>query len=85
MSSSAKGCIIHCDPVGTTIAAIIALLVCSDGQRVSAKDAFTLFENNTGWSNSELTLAVFFLHLITSRRLGISPGFYFADVDANWM
>ncbi|KAH9179591.1 amino acid/polyamine transporter I [Lactarius sanguifluus] len=38
--------------VGTTIAAIIALLVCSDGQRVSAKDAFTLFENNTGWSNN---------------------------------
>lgn len=38
--------------IGTTIAAIIALLVCSDGQRVSAKDAFTLFENNTGWSNN---------------------------------
>lgn len=38
--------------VGTTIAAVIALLVCSKGQRVSAKDAFTKFENNTGWSNN---------------------------------
>ncbi|KAI9467111.1 amino acid transporter [Lactarius psammicola] len=47
-----NGRITHCDPVGTTLAAIIALLVCSDGQRVSAKDAFTLFENNTGWSNN---------------------------------
>ncbi|TDL19592.1 amino acid transporter [Rickenella mellea] len=39
--------------VGTTIAAIIALLVCSGnkGERVSTKDAFTLFENNTGWDN----------------------------------
>jgi amino acid permease (GABA permease) len=38
--------------VGTTVAAIIVLIVCSGSQRVSAKDAFTLFENNTGWSNS---------------------------------
>ncbi|OBZ70417.1 putative amino-acid permease PB24D3.02c [Grifola frondosa] len=38
--------------VGTTIAAIIALLVCSGDQKVSTKDAFTLFENNTGWSNN---------------------------------
>ncbi|CAL1699917.1 unnamed protein product [Somion occarium] len=39
--------------VGTTIAAIVALLVCSgnNGTRVSTKDAFTLYENNTGWSN----------------------------------
>jgi hypothetical protein len=43
-------------PVGTTIAAIILLFVCSEhrGQTVSAKDAFTLYENNTGWANSEL-------------------------------
>jgi hypothetical protein len=43
-------------PVGTTIAAIIVLIVCSGnkGQRVSAKDAFTLYENNTGWADSEL-------------------------------
>ncbi|KAI0782545.1 amino acid transporter [Abortiporus biennis] len=40
--------------VGTTIAAIIALLVCSknNGTRVSTKDAWTLFENNTGWANN---------------------------------
>lgn len=38
--------------IGTTVSAIIVLLVCSDGQRVSAKDAFTLFENNTGWANN---------------------------------
>ncbi|KZT30060.1 amino acid transporter [Neolentinus lepideus HHB14362 ss-1] len=40
--------------VGTTIAAITALLVCSGnkGTRVSTKDAFTMFENNTGWANS---------------------------------
>jgi len=40
--------------VGTTVAAIIALLVVSgnNGTRVSTKDAFTLFENNTGWANN---------------------------------
>ncbi|KAF8888115.1 amino acid/polyamine transporter I [Infundibulicybe gibba] len=35
--------------LGTTIAAIIALLVVSGNNKVSAKDAFTLYENNTGW------------------------------------
>ncbi|KZT70231.1 amino acid transporter [Daedalea quercina L-15889] len=38
--------------VGTTIAAIIALLVCSGDHKVSTNDAFTMFENNTGWSDS---------------------------------
>jgi len=38
--------------VGTTIAAIVALLVCSGDNKVSTKDAFTLFENNTTWMNS---------------------------------
>ncbi|KAJ7027901.1 APC amino acid permease [Mycena alexandri] len=42
--------------VGTTIAAIIALLVVSGDNKVSTKDAFTLFENNTGWMNSESRL-----------------------------
>ncbi|KAG2144321.1 amino acid transporter [Suillus clintonianus] len=37
---------------GTTIAAIIALLVCSGDNKVSTTDAFTMFENNTGWSNN---------------------------------
>ncbi|KAJ3849989.1 amino acid/polyamine transporter I [Lentinula lateritia] len=37
--------------LGTTVAAIIALLVISD-TKVSTRDAFTLFENNTGWSNN---------------------------------
>jgi len=38
--------------LGTTIAAIISLLVLSDGKRASTVDAFTLFENNSGWSNN---------------------------------
>ncbi|KAJ7600377.1 APC amino acid permease [Mycena floridula] len=38
--------------VGTTIGAIIALLVVSGDNKVSTKDAFTLFENNTGWNNN---------------------------------
>ncbi|KAJ7282003.1 APC amino acid permease [Mycena rebaudengoi] len=38
--------------VGTTVAAIIALLVVSGDNKVSTKDAFTLFENNTGWANN---------------------------------
>ncbi|KIJ21037.1 amino acid-polyamine-Organocation superfamily protein [Paxillus involutus ATCC 200175] len=37
--------------VGTTVAAIVALLVCSGDNRVSTKDAFTMFENNSGWTN----------------------------------
>ncbi|OJA08785.1 hypothetical protein AZE42_01312 [Rhizopogon vesiculosus] len=37
--------------MGTTIGAIISLLVCAGNQRVSSKDAWTKFENNTGWSN----------------------------------
>jgi hypothetical protein len=41
--------------VGTTIAAIVTLLVCSGDKKVSTKDAFTLFENNTGWSNGKST------------------------------
>lgn len=39
--------------VGTTVGAIISLLVASGGEKVSTKDAFTLFENNTGWANSK--------------------------------
>jgi amino acid transporter len=38
--------------VGTTIAAIVSLLVLSDGNRASTSDAFTLFENNSGWANN---------------------------------
>ncbi|TFK82105.1 amino acid transporter [Polyporus arcularius HHB13444] len=38
--------------VGTTIAAIIALLVCSGERRVSTSTAFTMYENNTGWANN---------------------------------
>jgi len=37
--------------LGTTVAAIVTLLVCSGDNKVSTKDAFTLFENNTGWMN----------------------------------
>lgn len=35
------------------MAAIISLLVVSGDNKVSTKDAFTMFENNTGWANSE--------------------------------
>jgi hypothetical protein len=45
--------------VGTSIAAIIVLIVCAGPNRVSGKDAFTLYENNTGWANGELFLIVF--------------------------
>ncbi|EMD40265.1 hypothetical protein CERSUDRAFT_110871 [Gelatoporia subvermispora B] len=38
--------------VGTSIAAIIALYVCSGDNKVSTSDAFTMFENNTGWADS---------------------------------
>ncbi|CAA7265225.1 unnamed protein product [Cyclocybe aegerita] len=38
--------------VGTTIAAIVSLLVLSDGNRASTSDAFTLFENSSGWENN---------------------------------
>ncbi|KAH7928394.1 amino acid transporter [Leucogyrophana mollusca] len=38
--------------MGTTIAAIVSLLVCSRGNGVTPKDAFTKFENNTGWTNN---------------------------------
>ncbi|KAJ7643302.1 amino acid/polyamine transporter I [Mycena polygramma] len=38
--------------VGTTLAAIISLLVVSGENKVSTKDAFTLFENNSGWTNN---------------------------------
>ncbi|KIJ17674.1 hypothetical protein PAXINDRAFT_129948 [Paxillus involutus ATCC 200175] len=37
--------------MATTIGGIISLLYCSRGM-VSPKDAFTKFENNTGWSNN---------------------------------
>ncbi|KAF8997830.1 amino acid transporter [Cyathus striatus] len=38
--------------ISTTIVAAISLLVVSKSKRVPAKDAFTLLENNTGWSNN---------------------------------
>ncbi|KAI0373776.1 amino acid transporter [Pilatotrama ljubarskyi] len=36
---------------GATVAAVVALLVCSGGSKVSTRTAFTSFENNTGWGN----------------------------------
>ncbi|RPD67504.1 amino acid transporter [Lentinus tigrinus ALCF2SS1-7] len=38
--------------IGSSIAVIVALLVCSGENRVSTKTAFTKFENNTGWANN---------------------------------
>ncbi|TFK69095.1 amino acid transporter [Pluteus cervinus] len=37
--------------VGTTVAAIIALLVVSGDHKVSTAEAFTSFENSSGWTN----------------------------------
>lgn len=72
--------------VGTTVATIIALLVCSGDKKVSTKDAFTLFENNTGWANSVFVFIRFCaIVLTTRRRMGVSIGFYRANVDADWM
>ncbi|EGO23956.1 hypothetical protein SERLADRAFT_362094 [Serpula lacrymans var. lacrymans S7.9] len=38
--------------MGTLIAAVVGLFVCARKNRVSAKVAFTEFENSTGWSNN---------------------------------
>ncbi|KAK7026506.1 hypothetical protein VNI00_015586 [Paramarasmius palmivorus] len=38
--------------VGTTLAAIIALLVLSGDRKVSTREAFLGYENNTGWGNN---------------------------------
>ena len=71
--------------VATSVAAIIALLVGAGSAKVSTQDAFTLFENNTGWTNS--TYAGFVesvLSLIdTPRWLGLSSSIYSADVDSH--
>jgi hypothetical protein len=56
--------------VGTTVAAIIVLYVSSGSQRVSAKDAFTLFENNTGWADGEFFLLGLLLHLTHEKIAG---------------
>jgi len=69
--------------VGTSIAAIIVLLVCTGSERVSTKDAFTLYENNTGWADGELFLLARFLYLTMKRWLGIPLSLYVYNVDAN--
>ncbi|TFK85161.1 amino acid transporter [Polyporus arcularius HHB13444] len=47
--------------VGTLLALSIALIVCSGEQRVSAKTAFTKFENNTGWTNDSWAFLLSFI------------------------
>lgn len=54
--------------VGTTIAAIVALLVCSGEERVSTPDAFTLFENNSGWKNGMSTLSSLGIRWLNSSQ-----------------
>jgi len=72
--------------VGTTVAAIIALLVCSGDNKVSTKDAFTLFENNSGWMNSKhLTCCTIVVTLMLFRWLGIFVGIYGPHVDTYWL
>ena len=78
----------HNFTVGTTIAAIVALLVCSgnSGQRVSTDVAFTMYENNTGWSNSKLGHASLEIRAYTSHRcLGVPPRVHCPNVDSNRM
>ncbi|TFK85166.1 amino acid transporter [Polyporus arcularius HHB13444] len=38
--------------IGSTVAVLVALLVCSGENRVSTTTAFTKFENHTGWANN---------------------------------
>nr|GAT56559.1 predicted protein [Mycena chlorophos] len=46
--------------VGTTVAAIVALLVASGDNKVSTREAFTSFENNSGWANNGWALMLAF-------------------------
>jgi hypothetical protein len=72
--------------VGTTIAAIVSLLVCSGDQRVSTKDAFTLFENNTGWTNGKLSCQSYQDSVLNLERwVGVPFGVHRADVDSYWL
>lgn len=74
--------------VGTTIAAIVSLLVASGDQRVSTKTAFTDYENNSGWSNSTFISESFILWRMFTRGvrwMGIYAGLYGAHVDAHWL
>lgn len=75
--------------VGTTVGAIIALLVCSGGNKVPTRDAFTMFENNTGWSNSthtNISNACEPNPLIAIQRwLGFPLGIHCTHVDAHWL
>jgi hypothetical protein len=53
---------------------------------VSTKDAFTLLENNSGWTNSEIIVPLHPSRSLTSLRwMGIFVGIYGADVDPHWL
>lgn len=72
--------------VGTTVGAIIALLVCAGENRVSTKDAFTKYENYTGWSNGLHCMLAHdrLLNFAASPRgLGISTCIHSANVDVH--
>jgi predicted acylesterase/phospholipase RssA len=66
--------------VGTTIGAIVSLIVCAGDQRASSKDAWTKFENNTGWSSSKCVMSDASQILTMLRCLGFYPLLYIADV-----
>jgi hypothetical protein len=69
--------------VGTTIAVIVSLLVCSGNNKVSTKDAFTLFENYSGWTNSKLFIIICHYSVYDFPRwLGIFVGIHITYVDA---
>ncbi|EIW80962.1 amino acid transporter [Coniophora puteana RWD-64-598 SS2] len=68
--------------LGTTFSAIIALLVCAGDRRVSAKTAFTSFENNTGWGNNGWAFILAFTSPMWSLT-GYDSAAHIAEETAN--
>jgi hypothetical protein len=66
--------------VTTSIGAIVSLLVCAGDQRASSADAWTKFENNTGWSNSRWVNFNAFWCLTMFRCLGFYSRLYITNV-----
>ncbi|KAG1818432.1 amino acid transporter [Suillus subaureus] len=56
--------------LSTSIGAIVSLLACAGDQRVSSMDAWTKFENNTGWSNNVWAFILAFTSPMWSETAG---------------
>ncbi|KIJ64440.1 hypothetical protein HYDPIDRAFT_90326 [Hydnomerulius pinastri MD-312] len=67
--------------MATTIGGIVSLLYCSRGM-VSPKDAFTKFENNTGWSNNVWAFIMAFTSPMWSLT-GYDSAAHIAEETAN--